>query len=95
MAYTNTDRRKLPDGRTVDSTLYAASRWGVTQPTVAAIAERENVERFAARVRGGIAHYYLAEDVERIRAEREATGPLIEDGEEFAPAPYKKKNAQA
>jgi hypothetical protein len=94
VTYTNTERRKLPDGRTVYSTLYAASRWGVSQPTVTAIAEREGVERFAGRVRGGIAHYYLAEDVERIRSEREATAPLFEEGEEFVPAPYKKKNAR-
>lgn len=88
MAYTNTERRKLPDGRTVYSTLYTASRWGVTQPTVTAIARRERVERFAARVRGGVAHYYLAEDVERVRAERLTVAPLFEDGQEIVAAPY-------
>lgn len=85
------NHRKLPDGRTVYDTLWTAKRWGVTPPTVAAIAEREGLERFAARTRGGIAHYYIADDVERIRDERVGIVPLFEDGEEFAPAPYVKK----
>lgn len=91
MTQVSLERRKLPDGRLVYSTLYTASRWGVTQPTVAAIAEREGVERFAARVRGGVAHYYVADDVERIREERLASQPVLESGQEFAPAPYRKR----
>lgn len=86
------DFPKLPDGRTVVPTTHVAGRWGVTPPTVPGIAERHGLERYGRKGNGGISYYYLDEDVERVRNQRIGVEPMFERGQEFAPAPYKKKS---
>jgi len=98
---TLTDNKKfgavaLADGRIVLTTLAASRRLHVVPDYVVKLAEKHGLQRFASRAaRGGLAYYYLEDEIEQLAAERRQIVPLTLDKDEIVAHPFVPKDASA
>jgi hypothetical protein len=80
--------KHLPDGREVVGTFTAAMAVGVTPKYLPTLAQKHGLTRFATKnSRGVVAHYWLVDEVKKLKADRDNIVADIEQGE-FIEAPF-------
>ena len=81
--------KQLPDGRHVCGVHTAAKEYGATPPAFMAAAKKAGLTRYAARTaKGQVAHFWLVDEVEKLKRQRFGAMVSVDEEGPFVEAPY-------